>query len=106
MAAPRKPNLQFRVEPEMLETIIRFCDQTNRDLPTTMRAIVEMFFAEGFDVASKRLNAGLWSERAEPVGEEEIAAEIARLLRKAEEPRAADQESARPAKAKGRRSAG
>ncbi len=64
MSAARKPIMAVRVEPEMLEMLNRFCDGTKRDLPATVRGIIEVFFAEGFEVASERLNAGLWAGTA------------------------------------------
>lgn len=52
--------VQFR-DDELKGMLVEFCKTTNRDEPETARAIVRMFFADGFGVASERLNRNLWA---------------------------------------------
>lgn len=41
-------------------TLMQFCDRTLRPIPETLRAIVQLFFADGFEAANYRLNRRLW----------------------------------------------
>ena len=65
----QQPLIQLR-DTELKKKLGDFCGQTKRGVPQTLRGIIELFFAEGFDVASDRLNQGLWepAKRRRPKG--------------------------------------
>jgi hypothetical protein len=48
------------LDPELDASVAKLCEQTRRDLPYTLRAIIEMFMADGIDAANARLSSGLW----------------------------------------------
>lgn len=58
----RQPKFQFSVEQALFDQAEAFCAKTRRGVPETLRAIIEMFFADGDEVASDRLNSGLWDK--------------------------------------------
>lgn len=60
MATGKKARRNVLLDPSDDAALIEFCRKTHRDPPETIRAIVRLFFANGFEVASDRLNAGLW----------------------------------------------
>lgn len=73
-SATKRDNLIQTRDTELREILERFCEATNRDVPATLRAILRLFFREGFEAASRRLNAGLW-ELPEPGAEKEPPAD-------------------------------
>jgi hypothetical protein len=64
-AAMKTVNRYFRLPEELNERLTEFCARTRRDEPTTVRHILEMFFADGPASAEGRLTSGLWNA-AEP----------------------------------------
>lgn len=50
----------------------RFCERTRRQEAHTVRAVVELFLADGHAVAERRLSAGVWDVAADvaPVSSE------------------------------------
>lgn len=60
MSASKKKQRNLLLDPADDQMLVDFCSSTNRDLPETMRSIVKLFLKDGFEVASNRLNAGLW----------------------------------------------
>ena len=46
--------------PDFEERVCRFCSRTKRPVAHTLRAVLELFFADGDDVAEARLTRGLW----------------------------------------------
>ena len=67
----RQAFISFR-DDEIKQLLEDFCAQTNRDVPHTLKAIVRLFFADGFDMAELRLAQGVW--RVDPVDLEQFLA--------------------------------
>src|SRR5262245_53234910 len=64
MSAAKKKQRNVLLDPADDQMLVEFCRRTNRDLPDTMRRIFRLFFQEGMEIASDRLNAGLWNTSA------------------------------------------
>ena len=62
---------------EALDGVLRdFCVKTNRHEPHTIRAVLTLFFADGFETAERRLTTGLWEpSKSEPTSEDEARAD-------------------------------
>jgi hypothetical protein len=60
MLTGKKKQRNVLLDPADDQMLVDFCSKTNRDLPDTMRRIVKLFFKDGMEAASNRLNAGLW----------------------------------------------
>lgn len=47
-------------------TLREFCAVTRRQESHTIRGIVELFFADGVELAERRLSSGVWDVSPEP----------------------------------------
>lgn len=62
------PKIQFRLDQQLYEQLVDFCERTNRDIPETCRALVKMLLRDGPDAAEAMLSRGL---RADEVRDDE-----------------------------------
>ena len=62
---PKASNRTVRL-PESLDAMFqRLCDASMRDPDDLFRAVILLFFLDGFEVANERLNLGVWELKAE-----------------------------------------
>lgn len=74
----QKVQMTVRLDPAWYQTLQRFCDSTRRQEPDLVRHVLELFFAEGPEVAEARLTKGLWDLKGAARAELEAALAAAR----------------------------
>jgi hypothetical protein len=90
--------LQVR-DQELKDRLANFCTATNRHPPAALRAIIQLFFAEGDQIAELRLTQKLWG-----IGPAEMSAFAEAVMEAEEQLSRGRKESPLPQKGSSRKS--
>ncbi len=64
----RNPPIRLETERERgrYQRLARFCSESGRDVPATVRRIIDLFFADGENIANMRLTSRAWDAPSIP----------------------------------------
>lgn len=60
----KKKRFYVLLDPPTAELLEHWCADATRDLPHTLRSIVQIFLADGIEAAEQRLSAKIWEKPA------------------------------------------